>query len=208
MIWTEPKVFGMLRREVVVGTKTNKSLRYFVLVVIALVKAAVECALIYWISNFIVTLIPRYMVNKRCVSKTGDLQAGDVISWKRSTCGCSVDAIVTKVHATNENDIKADLIYEECCSWKLFCTKVKKETNAEIDAETTKVYDFSDFSHKYSPQNVVSNAERELARDDTHCGLLCCNRSSDFCYSAKIKDISCEERFTSCERCINCFCCL
>ena len=208
MIWTEPKVFGMLRREVVVGTKTNKSLRYFVLVVIALVKAAVECALIYWISNFIVTLIPRYMVNKRCVSKTGDLQAGDVISWKRSTCGCCIDAIVTKVHATNENDIKADLIYEECCSWKLFCTKVKKETNAEIDAETTKVYDFSDFSHKYSPQNVVSNAERELARDDTHCGLLCCNRSSDFCYSAKIKDISCEERFTSCERCINCFCCL
>ena len=207
LIWTEPVVVGKIRKWVVGETLTRKSLRYFALIVIALVKSSIECALIYWISNFIVTFIPRYLVKKISISEATKLHLGDVITWKRNTCGCSVDAIVAKVHPVDDNDnIRLDLIYEECCSWKLFCTKVKKESNVDIDTKTTKVYDFSDFSHKFAPQEVVRNAENKLQNDNTHCGILCCNKSSDFCFSVKVKNISCEERFNSCERCVRCFC--
>lgn len=205
LIWTESMVFAKIRKWLIEKIKIRIRLRQFILVVIAFVKSAIECALIYWIANWIAALIPRYLVKKKSISGADYLKIGDVISWKRGTCCCSVDAIVTKVHSA---DAKLDLIYEECCTWTLFCTTVTKDIDVEIDPKSMKIYDFSDFSHKFSPQEVVNNAERKLATDDTHCGLLCCNRSSSFSYSAKVKDISCEERFNSCERCFRCICCL
>ena len=205
LIAVEPFVFTKIKSWLFDSIKNPTSLRQFILVVVAFVKSAIECTLIYWLSNAIAKFIPKYLVSKKPLEGTGSVHKGDVISWNRGIWQCSVDAIVTNVHAANNT---IDLIYEESCSWTLFCTQIVKEC-IPIDLERMKVYDFSDFSHKYSPEDVVSNAENQLGKGDVRCtcGFFCFNRSSNFCYSAKVKDISCPERFNSCEKCVRCVCC-
>ena len=161
LIMIEPLVFTKIKTWLLERIKTRIHLRRFLLVVIAFVKSAVECTFIYWIANFIATIIPRYLVKKNSIDATGNVQKGDVISWKRGACQCSVDAIVAEVHnAGDSGSMFLDLIYEESCSWTLCYTKVVQETGVSVDPKRMKVYDFSDFSHKYSSEEVVQSERR------------------------------------------------
>ena len=208
LIMVEPLVFTKIKLWVLDNIKGRIQLGRFVLVVIALVKSAIECTLIYWIANFAASAIPKYLVKKNSIDATGNIQKGDVIFWNRGTFQCSVDAIVADVNIKEDSDNKVvDLIYEESCSWTLCCSRVAKETGVPADPRRMKVYDFSDFSHKYSSEEVVRNAEASFAENNVHYGPFCWNRSSNFCYATKVKDISCPERFNSCETCIKRVCC-
>lgn len=208
LIMVEPLVFTKIKFWLLDNIKTRIHLRRFVLVIIAFAKSAIECTFIYWIANFAASAIPKYVVKKNSIGTSGNLQKGDVISWKRSTCQCSVDAIVADVNTTEDSDNDVvDLIFEQSCSWTLCCSRVAKETHVPVDPKRMKVYDFSDFSHKYSSEEVVRNAEASFAQNKVRYGPFCWNRSSNFCYDAKVKDISCPERFNSCETCVKCICC-
>ena len=208
LILIEPLVFTKIKSWVLDNIKNRIHLRQFVLVIIALLKSAIECTFIYWIANFVASAIPKYLVKKNSIDATGNLQKGDVISWNRGPCQCSVDAIVADVNTKEDSDNNVlDLIYEESCSWTLCCSRVVQETGVPVDSKRMKVYDFSDFSHKYSSEEVVRNAEVSFAENNVHYGPFCCNRSSNFCYAVKVKDISCPERFNSCETCVKCICC-
>ena len=188
--------------------KINIHLKGFLLVLIAFVKSAIEFTFIYWISNFAASAIPKYLVKKNPIERMGKVLKGEVISWNRRRWWCSVDAIVADTVAGENGDrMMLDLIYEESCGWTMCCSRVTKETGVPIDTNRMKVYDFSDFSHKYTPEEVVRNAEATCALNKVHNGPFCWNRSSDFCYTAKVKDISCPERFNSCETCIRRICC-
>ena len=209
LIMVEPLVFTKIKTFVLNNVKDRVHLGRFVLVVIAFVKSAIECTFIYWIANFAASTIPKYLVKKQSIDRAGTLvQKGDIISWSRGTIRCSVDAIVADIVTGENNDeIMLDLIYEESCGWTMCCSRVTKETGIPVDPKGMKVYDFSDFSHKYTPEEVVRNAEATYALNKVHYGPFCWNRSSDFCYTAKVKDISCPERFNSCETCIRRTCC-
>ena len=212
LIWFEPSIFTKVKKNVLNNNKNSKALAQFLLVIIVFLKSTVECTLIYWMSNFIAQLVPPYLVGKKSINGSSlvqNLKIGDVINWKRGVFRCSIDAIVTNVYPYEGNGtVNLDIVYQECCTWSLFCSKVIKQTDVGIEIDTIKVYDFSDFSHKYSPEEVVANALKAAAGDDCRCRVYSCNRSSSFCYWAKVKDISCDERFNCCERCCRSICCI